>query len=326
MRLQREDGIWVDKENGMFDHVEEYFHNMFTSEGTEMDMVLKEIRSSITEAQNDVLSAPVIGEEVHKAMFNMNPDKAPGLDGYTPAFYHKCWSIVGKDVIATVQQVWQAETIQEKVNDTVLVLIHKKTTPVIMRDLRPIALCNVIYKIITKVIANRLKVVLPHVISENQSAFLPGRLILDNMLISFEVLHYLKRKNQGKKGYMALKLDLSKAYDRIEWAFLRAMIEKMGFCDKWNRVIMNCVKSPRFTIRSRGETFGSIVPTRGIRKGDHLSPNLFLLCAEGFSAIIQKFEQKGWIHGCKIAMVVLLSRICSLRMTVIYTAGLLLRK
>lgn len=199
-----------------------------------MDMVLTEIRSSITEAQNDVLSAPVIGEEVYKAMFNMNPDKAPGLDGYTPAFYHKCWSIVGKDVIATVQQVWQTETIQEKVNDTVLVLIHKKTTPVIMRDLRIIALCNVIYKIITKVIANRLKVVLPHVISENQSAFLPGRLILDNVLISFEVLHYLKRKNQGKKGYMALKLDLSKAYDRIEWAFLRAMIEKMGFCDKWN--------------------------------------------------------------------------------------------
>lgn len=124
-----------------------------------------------------MLSAHVNGEEVHTALFSMNPDKTPGLDGYTPAFYQKCWSIVGENVVAAVQQVWQTKAIPEKVNDTVLVLIPKKTYPVVMGDLRPIALCNVLYKIITKVIANRLKVVLPQVIWENQSAFLPGRLI-----------------------------------------------------------------------------------------------------------------------------------------------------
>lgn len=276
----------------MFDHMQEYFHTMFTAEGTEMELVLAEVKRSLTEAQNEVLTAPVNGEEVHTALFSMNPDKAPGPDGFTPAFYQKCWSVVGEDVIAAVQQVWQTETIPEKVNDTVLVLIPKKTNPVVMGDLRPIALCNVLYKIITKVITNRLKVVLPQVISENQSAFLPGRLISDNVMISFEVLHYLKRKTQGKKGYMALKLDLSKAYDRIEWMFLRAMMEKMGFCDKWVRVVMSCVQSPRFAIRVTGETFDDIVPSRGIRQGDPLSPYLFLLCAEGLSAIIRKYERK----------------------------------
>ena len=170
-----------------------------------------------------------------------------------------------------------------------------------MGDLRPIALCNMLYKIVTKVIANRLKVVFPQVISENQSTFLPVRLISDNVMVSFEVLQYLKRMNQGKKGYMALKLDLSKAYDRIEWPFLRAMMEKMGFCDKWIQIVISCVQSPRFTIRYTGETFGIIVPTQGIRQGDPLSPYLFLLCVEGLSVIIHKFEHKGWIHGCRVA-------------------------
>lgn len=101
-------------------------------------------------------------------------------------------------------------------NATYLVLILKKTKPKSMQDMRPIALCNVLYKIISKVITNRMKGILSGIISENQSAFLPGRLITDNILISFELLHFLKREARGKDNFMALKLDLSKAYDRVE--------------------------------------------------------------------------------------------------------------
>lgn len=101
-----------------------------------------------------------------------------------------------------------------------------------MTDLRPISLCNVVYKVVSKVIANRLKEVIGSIISETHSAFIPGRLIIDNIMISYEIMHYMKRKFKGKKGWMALKLDMSKAYDRVEWGYLRAMLSKMGFGEK----------------------------------------------------------------------------------------------
>ena len=130
------------------------------------------------------------------------------------------------------------------------VLIPKKSNPMSMEDLRPTALCNVLYKIISKVVANRLKMVLPLVILETQSVFLPSRLITDNILVSYELIHYLKRKTAGKEGSMAIKLYMSKAYDRVEWEFLQEILLKMGFCEHWVRLVMGCVSSVIYTIIS----------------------------------------------------------------------------
>ena len=134
----------------------------------------------------------------------------------SPIFYKSFWHIVSKDVVEVVLSALNSGGIPESQNFTFIALIPKIKVPKKVSNFRPISLCNVVYKLIAKVLVNRLKMILPYVVSDSQSAFLPGRLITDNVLVAFETLHYLKRKTQGKARYMALKLDVSKAYDRVE--------------------------------------------------------------------------------------------------------------
>jgi hypothetical protein len=135
--------------------------------------------------------------------------------------------------------------------------------------------------------------VLPEVISPSQSAFVPGRLITDNILIAYDMTHFLKRRKKGKNGYAAIKLDMSKAYNRVEWPFLQDMMLRLRFAQKWVDLVMNCVTSVKYRIRVNGELSVELIPEHGLRQGDPISPYLFLLCAEGFSALLSKAEFDG---------------------------------
>ena len=135
---------------------------------------------------------------------------------YEYPFLPKFWHIVGDNVVSVVIEFLNAGYMLPDLNHNYIVLIPKIKNHVMVSDYRPISLCNFIYKIIAKVLANRLKQVLPHIISPTQSAFVPGRLITDNVLVAYEALHTMHGHKKGKTRTLAMKLDISKVYDRVE--------------------------------------------------------------------------------------------------------------
>ena len=158
--------------------------------------------------------------EVEQAFKQMKPLTSPGPDGMPPIFFKSCWDFIGQDVIATSLVILNSGAMPESLNHTFISLIPKTKNQEKATDFRPISLCNVLYKIVSKTITNRLKKLLPKLVSKIQSAFMSDRLISNNILVAFETLHHLKNKKKGKEGLMAIKLDMSKAYDRVEWIFL----------------------------------------------------------------------------------------------------------
>ncbi|XP_041024388.1 uncharacterized protein LOC121264998 [Juglans microcarpa x Juglans regia] len=224
----------------------QFFKGLFaTSNPKQMEDVINTVKRKVTPQMNEALIAPFRKEEVEEAVFQMGPYKSPGPDGYGACFYQKYWSVIGEDVSDAILDFMHSDHGMEDINFTYLVMIPKCSNPVNITDFRPISLCNVLYKIITKMLANRLKQILPFIISQNQCAFVPGRLISDNILAAYETLHVMRTKMKERKGYMALKLDMSKAYDRIEWNFLKEVMVKMGFDVKWIELILRPAPNSR---------------------------------------------------------------------------------
>jgi hypothetical protein len=155
-------------------------------------------------------------KEIKHTLFQMHQSKSPGPDGMTALFFQKYWHIVGVDVTEAVLDFLNNGRMLGSINFTNIVLIPKVKAPTNMSQFKPISLCNVLYKIISKVLINRMKSMLSKVISDCQSAFVTGRMITDNVIVYFEMLHYLKNKRGGKDAQMAAKHDMSKTYDRVE--------------------------------------------------------------------------------------------------------------
>ncbi|XP_061993460.1 uncharacterized protein LOC133711342 [Rosa rugosa] len=267
--------------------------------GRRLSMQSVAITPSVSEDLNLSFCAPYSSEEVREALFQMYPTKSPGPDGMPPLFFQHYWESIGTDVTEVVHNFLHSGQLLKQINFTHICLIPKVDSPETMADLRPIALCNVIYKLCSKVIANRLKILLPQIISPFQSAFIPGRLITDNMLAANELAYFIHNKRSGDE-FMALKLDLSKAYDRLEWCFLQKVMERMGFAASWIQMVMQCVTTIRYSFLVRGKPRGYVVPTRGLRQGDPLSPYLFLLGVVGLSALLLKKAELGVLPGISI--------------------------
>lgn len=156
----------------------------------------------------------------------------------TAAFYRQHWEIIKPGVLSYVKLFFEQSYLDPRINKTHLCLIPRVENPITIKDYRPIRLANVACNIISKILAERMKPWLHNIITENQLAFIPGRFITDNVLISHELMNSLHTKNLKNK-FMALKLDIAKAFDKVEWSFIDLVMEKMGFCRQWRDWIVH---------------------------------------------------------------------------------------
>lgn len=218
-----------------------------------MDEILSAVDGVMTEEMNQSLLQPFLGNEVRQALFQMHPSKSLSPDGMSPFFFLKFWHIVEGGVTEAVLSVLSLGHILTKMNFTHILLIPKKKDKQTMLDYHPINLSNVVSQIVSKVLANRVKNILPNIVSDSQSAFVPGRLITDNTAVAYEMLHRLRNRRQGRVGHMVIKLDISKAFDLVEWKFLKKIMLKLCFSARWVDLAMQCVSSASYTVLINGE-------------------------------------------------------------------------
>ena len=210
----------------------DFYQDLFTSSNpTNFETILEQIPHVVIEEMNSELMKEFLTQEVEVALKQMAPLKSPGPDGMPPIFYQNYWSMVGNDVTDAILMYLNTGTFPSPLGHSFITLIPKVKNPEYISQYQPISLSNVLYRVYSKVLANRLKKMLPNIVSEHQSAFMTDRLISDNIMVAFETLHYMRNHSIGSTGFMALKLDMSKAYDRVEWLYMEKLMKKMGFCE-----------------------------------------------------------------------------------------------
>ncbi|PWA89784.1 RNA-directed DNA polymerase, eukaryota, Reverse transcriptase zinc-binding domain protein [Artemisia annua] len=245
----------------------------------------------LSEEDATTMVREVTDKEVEMAMFDIDGNKAPGPDGYTSTFYKKAWSVMGSEVCMAVKEFFKNGKLFGEVNATLLSMVPKVNTPNKVSDFRPIACCNVIYKCISKILTERIKLGLQKLVNLNQSAFIQGRAIQDNILITQELL----------KGYDRVVLE--DVYDTVDWKFLEQILVQYGFHEKMVRWIMVCITTAKFSVCINGERKGYFSSGRGLRQGDPISPYLFTLVMEVFTLLMAKNAQQNgnfkFHKGCK---------------------------
>jgi hypothetical protein len=288
--------------NDMATMTTNFYKTLYTSEGTtDMDSVLNTIAVKVTTEMNGALLAPVSEQEVKEALFQMFPTKAPEPNGFPAHFFQRHWELCGKEVTSVVLRILRGGDDASEINNTFIVLIPKVVSTEELGQFRPISLCNVLYKITSKVVANRLKKLLPDIISEEQSAFIPNRLITTILSLLMSVcMQFMKQKRHVEQRYCALKLDMKKAYDRVEWPYLRAVMLRIGFHLNWVNIVMRLVTSVSFAILFNDECLANFTPSRGIRQGDPISLYLFVLAAEGLSCLLKSRNQSSGLEGIMV--------------------------
>ena len=280
-------------------HIRDAFTKIFTSTspqtGTLFPLVRYYLQYNPFIEHHQWLSSTPLPEEIYRNFFSIPPLKALGLDGYHVIFFQKNWHILGSGIIQVIQEIFETTTIPEDWGATNLILIPKINRPNMITQFRPISLCNTLYKLVSRIILQRLKPYITNIINPCQASFVPSRCTSDNIIIVQEIIHTMVRKSRPK-GHVALKLDLEKAYDHLEWSFIKETLEFFQIPHKLINLIMNMISSTCINIMWNGTPLSTIIPSRGIYQGDPISLYLFILCLERLSILQEEAVQDKTIH------------------------------
>ncbi|GJV52409.1 RNA-directed DNA polymerase, eukaryota, reverse transcriptase zinc-binding domain protein [Tanacetum coccineum] len=296
------EGNWIVDPNGIKDVFFKYFEQKFQKIEVINIVNRSPFYKTLSSDQNLFLDSSVTLSEIKEAIWDCGSDKSPGPDGFTFAFYKDFWNIMQSDIVNFVHHFFSSGRVPRGCNTSFVTLIPKIPNPMVVSDFRPISLIGAQYKIIAKVLANRLARVIDSIISHEQSAFIKQRQILDGPLMVNEVIQWCKHK---KSKLMVFKIDFEKAFDSISWDFLLRVMHFMGFSEKWIKWISGCLLSATSSILINGSPTREFNINRGLRQGDPLSPFLFIIAMEGLHVAMEDAKAAGLFKGFKINSLIL---------------------
>jgi hypothetical protein len=294
--LIQEEGM-IEGQEQLKSYITNYYKNLF-GEPDEGNFTMDESRTEdipqVSVEENGVLTAPYSEEEVRKAIFLMEHNKAPGPDGFPAEFYQTFWDTIRADLMALFSSLHAGQLELFRLNFGEIILLPKVNEAERIQQYRPICLLNVSFNFFTKVATIRLNTVADHVIRPSQTAFMQGRNILDGVVVLHEAVHELHSK---KLSGIILKLDFEKAYDKVKWSFLQQTLKMKGFSEEWRALVHNFVTGGSVAIKVNDDIGRYFQTCKGLSQGDPLSPMLFNIVADMLAIMIERAKVEGQIEG-----------------------------
>ncbi|RVX05281.1 Transposon TX1 uncharacterized 149 kDa protein [Vitis vinifera] len=266
--LENERGLVLKNAKSITEEILHYFEKFYTNPIGESWGVEGLDWSPISEESALRLESSFTEEEISKAIFQLDRDKAPGLNGFTIAVFQECWDVIKEDLVRVFVEFHRSGIINQSTNASFIVLMPKKSLSKRISDFIPISLITSLYKIIAKVLSG------------------PNEIVDE-------------RRRSGEKG-VVFKIDFEKAYDHVKWDFLDHVLEKKGFSPRWRKWMSGCLSSVSFAILVNGSAKGWVKASRGLRQGDPLSPFLFTLVADVLSRMLMRAEERNLMEGFRV--------------------------